>query len=391
MYTRTRLLKILKVKNMVLFLIGIFGVFISITNMISLIVYYWGDFETVKYARSTPESISHFIIGVILLLISLVSGAMIKDAFFYSSCFEGDLDGYLDYSELAGVTGKSRLTVALQLHIFRLIYMKNYRFTVRDGKSTVELDSKTCVCSCNKCGAAIDKRIYFTGKCEYCGSSDLNATVVTDSRVYSIKPDISPAVHKKDYYRHKNLGRKRALSAVVLIAALLLIFILVMIIIESVANYNDSEYLKEILLTPGKPKSYELIKKDIIDTVIWDTGFIFFLLPVAAAALIRVLLIRIADICSAAFSKSSSPYIDFGDVNILKRRLNRRMFKDSICRRYLLNCSFAKCDGKARIALARKIVKDECPSCAAPITEAVDANYKCKYCGRVITDVIVKK
>lgn len=391
MYTRTTFLKILKFKNMLLFIAGIFEVFMSVTNIISLTVYYWGDFETVKGARSMPESISGFFIGLIMLLISFFSGAMIKDAFFYSSCFEGDLDGYLGFDELSAVTGKSRAAAALQLRFFRLIYMKNYRIKAINGKSTVELDSKTCVCSCTKCGAKIDKRIYFTGKCEYCGSSDLNATVVTDSRVYSIKPDLSPAIHKKEYYKHKKLGEKSVLVGIVLVLSTVIILILTMIIFENIEHYDDKEYLRQILLSPDGLKSYELIKKDILDTIIWDIGFICFFLPIVTAALIRALLIRIVNICSDFFSKAHSPYIEFGDVNVLKRKLGQRMFKDSICRGYLLNCSFSKCEGKSRIALARKIVKDECPSCAAPITEAVDENYKCKYCGRVITDVIVKK
>ena len=70
MYTRTTFLKILKFKNMLLFIAGIFEVFMSVTNIISLTVYYWGDFETVKGARSMPESISGFFIGLIMLLLS---------------------------------------------------------------------------------------------------------------------------------------------------------------------------------------------------------------------------------------------------------------------------------------------------------------------------------
>lgn len=48
-------------------------------------------------------------------------------------------------------------------------------------------------------------------------------------------------------------------------------------------------------------------------------------------------------------------------------------------------------DGRMVAALAKKIVKDQCPSCGAPIVGAVDENYVCQYCCRVIMGVIEKK
>ena len=46
---------------------------------------------------------------------------------------------------------------------------------------------------------------------------------------------------------------------------------------------------------------------------------------------------------------------------------------------------------KAELPEPKKIVKDQCPSCGAPIVGAVDENYKCSYCGNTIIGVIEKK
>lgn len=58
---------------------------------------------------------------------------------------------------------------------------------------------------------------------------------------------------------------------------------------------------------------------------------------------------------------------------------------------YLKNCTLDMNEGNLRVALARKIVKDACPLCNAPIVGAVDANYTCNYCGKTIMGVIEKR
>ena len=59
--------------------------------------------------------------------------------------------------------------------------------------------------------------------------------------------------------------------------------------------------------------------------------------------------------------------------------------------RYLRNCCLEMHDEHLKVALAKKIVKDQCPSCGASIVGAADENYVCKYCGNKIMDVVVKK
>ena len=58
---------------------------------------------------------------------------------------------------------------------------------------------------------------------------------------------------------------------------------------------------------------------------------------------------------------------------------------------YLKNCILERHSGVLEVALAKKIVKDKCPSCGGPITGASDRDYICQYCGAKIMDVVTKK
>ena len=58
MYIRNKLIKLLKIKNAIFSFIGIFEIALSTASMVSLITYYWGDWETVITARRTPSSIA---------------------------------------------------------------------------------------------------------------------------------------------------------------------------------------------------------------------------------------------------------------------------------------------------------------------------------------------
>ena len=126
MYIKNRVVKVLKIKNVIFTIAGIFNLIMSISVMASLISYYRDQLETVLYAKATPDTILWFIIAVILLFFAGISRRWIGDANFYSSYFEGNLDGYIQYSELALVTGKSEIATKMQLNLFRIIYMKGF-------------------------------------------------------------------------------------------------------------------------------------------------------------------------------------------------------------------------------------------------------------------------
>ena len=107
MYLKNNLIAFLKIKNVILLIIGVFLASTSVAIITQLIVGYFGDWFTVLHARAFPESVILFIIGIALIVYSRISRKLINDAVFFSDYFEGDLNGYVDFAELAEVTGKT--------------------------------------------------------------------------------------------------------------------------------------------------------------------------------------------------------------------------------------------------------------------------------------------
>lgn len=391
-YIREKIIKFLKIKNAISSVIGIFLIAVSTAIMVSLILYYWGDWETVITAKATPGSVSGFIIGIILFIYAFISKKMIRDAYFYSSYFEGDLDGNIKYNDLTAITGKSIYLIKIQLYLFRLIYMKNYKFKTVNKTEQIELYSKKCTCQCRNCGAVIEKSNYFTGICPYCRSSDLFAKILTGNRFYSINNQMSGDRRNPEFYSSKNLKLKKALIICGLCLGLIIFFIALIACTEQISNYNDKKYLTDVLLSGKSYSSYKLIKSEILENIIWLIVLILAMFPLICAMGLRLKDIFTTETCSIFFSDCKTPFVELTGLPVLKNKKHRiKSVKGAICRHYLLNCSFEKHDDVLKIALARKIVKDQCPSCGAPIVGAVDENYKCKYCGNIIMNVIRKK
>lgn len=395
MYTRDKLIKVLKIRNVIFTFCGIFKVIISVGYLVSIFIYYRDQIETAIHAKSTPDSIESFIVGMILLLISYISRYLIGDANFYSSYFEGDLNGYISYSDLAEVTGKSEHRIKRQLHFFRKTFMKNYELKMVDDTEQVVLDSKKCLCECRSCGATIEKRIYFTGVCAYCGSSDLFARVLTDNRFYSIANNMSDGVKKPEFYTSKYLKIRKILFLLYLCFGLSLLFLITLVCVSNISHYNDKKYLIEVLLSGKSYSSFELIKAEILDTIIWGLVFILVLFFVVCNRFKKTKCVFMADTCSKYFSKSKTPFIRVENLPKFKNKPNKkRIMKDvrgALRRRYLLNCTLEKHDGELKVALAKKIIKDKCPSCGGPIVGEVDENYRCQYCTNIIMGVVDKK
>lgn len=394
MYIRDKLIKFLKIKNVIFIIAGIFNVAVSVYTLISLFSTY-RDMEIVMEAKAAPGSIMSIKIGIILLIIAVISRHLIGDANFYSSYFEGDLDGYIKYSDLAEVTGKNKYIVMLQLCFFRLIYMKGYTLKFSDDSEQVILNSKKCLCECKNCGAPIEKRIYFTGICSYCGSSDLFARVLTDNKFYSIQNNVSDGVKKPGFYTSKNLTVRKVLFPIFLILGLSIVCILTMMCLDYISKYNDKDYLTEVLLSGKSYSSFELIKREIMDMIIWDIVFIIAFIPLIFSIIKKMICVYTADDCSCYFSRCKTPFVDIEKLPIRKNKSsNKRKVKSvnsALRHRYLINCTFEKHDGNLKLALAKKVVKDQCPSCGAPIVGAVDEHYKCKYCDNIIMGVVSKK
>lgn len=394
MYLREKRIKLLKCKNVVFTVLGIFFVASSLYVLISLVSHYHDDLKTVLEAKATPECVVSIIIGTVLLLAAGASRRLIGNANFYSSYFEGDLSGYIQYRDLAEVMGISAARVRLQLLFFRKVYMKGYELGTVNHMEQIVLNSKICTCECKHCGASIEKRVYFTGICPYCGNSDLSARVLTDNRFYCIENQVAEGVKNPDFYAIKHLAAKRMLFALYLGLGLFVIMIAAIYCLGNFFHYHDQEYLKDLLLSGKSPySSFELIKADIMDSIIWGVALALALIPVVLYRVKKIRYINMADNCSLYFAQCKTPFIDARSLPVLTVNPNKNLksVRSALRLRYLLNCTLEKHEDTLKVALARRIVKDQCPSCGGAIVGAVDEHYQCRYCGNVIMDVIRKK
>ncbi len=395
MYIKNRVVKVLKIKNVIFTIAGIFNLIMSISVMASLISYYRDQLETVLYAKATPDTILWFIIAVILLFFAGISRRWIGDANFYSSYFEGNLDGYIQYSELALVTGKSEIATKMQLNLFRIIYMKGFELLVVNNEEQVVLNSKICTCQCKNCGALMEKRMYFTGVCAYCGSSDLFARVVADNRFYSISNNMSYGFNRPGFYTTKGIHFKKLGFAILLGLGLTVVVVGMIACMDSISNYNNEEYLRKVLLSGKGGSSFALIKADIMDSIILWAVIVLAFIPVVYQRYTKTKYIYAAYNCSHSFSLCSTPFVNVENLIMIKNSINKKRkmksIRGALRRRYLINCTLEKHEGVLKVALAKQIVKDTCPFCAGAITGAVDENYRCRYCGNIIMGVICKK
>ena len=407
MYLKNGLISFLKVKNVILLILGIFFTAASASNMIELIVYYFGDWFTIIRANSTLGSVFLFIIGVLMIVCSRGSRRLINDACFFSSYFEGDLNGYVDFAELAEVTGRTTSQIKSRIALLHLLYMKNFRVikTVNyQYPEIIELYSKTVTCSCRSCGGWMEKRVYFEGRCPYCGSSDLTAQVVSGQRVYFINDNAGRKPNNPDYYKALSLNAKRIAYAVGFGIALFFVFIFFIVFMTFVSNYNNEEYLRETLLSGRSYSSFELIRASMMNVIIFSA---FGLVSVGSALVftfVRMLSIENAQRYARRFAQIPTPFISISELAQISRAnsplgqssgitpewVYKKIVK-SIKEGYLRGCSPEKHGGMLRISLAKQIVKDRCPGCGAPIVGAVTENYSCRYCGRIITGVIRKQ
>ena len=210
-------IKLLQTKNILFICFGVFEALFSGSYIVSEFVMYRDNLYTAWHAKSMASSILFFTVGSILLVHALISRHRIGQATFFSSYFEGSLDGYVECSELAEVLGTKVDTVRKQLQF---------------------------------------------------------AKILTDQRFYSISSDVEKG------------------------------------------NQDASFYLS------GGRKIQKVRKA-----------------------------------------------IHKGD---------------------LINCTLEVHQKELVVALAKKIVKDKCPSCSGPIVGAVDENYVCNYCGKQIMGVVEK-
>ena len=151
--------------------------------------------------------------------------------------------------------------------------MKGFELKVIGNEEQVVLDSKIAVCECKNCAARIEKRMYFTGVCPYCDSSDLYAKVLSGNRFYSIENQISKGTNKPDFYAAKNIGLKKGLMAGYFGLAMFVIIIFFIMGIDQMSKYNDEEYLIEVLFSEEdreEEKDYPEFGKSFLDILAED-------------------------------------------------------------------------------------------------------------------------
>lgn len=393
MYLKKKAVAALKVKNVLLCIISILMIFAGGYYIVGEFVYYIDDPQTAWEAVDMKFSIVLVCIGLAALLYVIISARNLGNAAFYSSYFEGDLDGVVACGDLAKVVGKSEAAVSRQLSFYRYFYMHGFELK-NDGKGLyAELGSKTCLCECRSCGAHIEKKIYFTGECPYCHSSDLHAKVLSGEHFYGVSNDVGSGAGNPDYYRSGTMTAKAMLYLLLVVLGTTIVVVLTMFTISQISNYFDEEYQRKILLDPSKHlSSYELIKKDIMDVIVFAVTIIVVLTPAVVMRWKKTLALFAARSWSSYFASVRTPFITEGRLpQVTAGRSSLPRMRRAIRNRYLRNCTLEVHDGELMVALAKKTVKDRCLSCGAPLTGVTDENSRCSYCGNLIMGVLEKK
>ena len=391
MYLRKTVVTALKIKNWLLGVLSVITVLVCGFYIVSEFVDYRDDPGYAWEAVDMKFSIVMVCVGLAVLLAVIISARCIGNAAFYSSYFEGDLDGEVSFADLAKVVGKSESTVRRQLSFYSAVYMTGFVFS-QDGRG-VQLNSKTCLCECRSCGAHIEKKIYFTGECPYCHSSDLHAKVLSGEHFYSISNEAQSGTGNADFYRSGAFNAKSVLIFALVVLGTLVVSVMAIFTIMQISYYFDEEYQKQILLDPSRHlSSYELIKKEILDLIVFALTILVVLTPVVVIRWRKLLALFSARYWSIHFATVNTPFIreDQLPQYTVGRSGLARMRRAIRCG-YLKNCTLEVHDGVLMVALAKKTVKDRCLSCGAPLVGVADENSRCSYCGNLIMGVLEKR
>ncbi len=391
MYLKEKTVKILRIKNVVLTILAVTLLVVCLYDIFDLLTYYHDDLDTAWHAGSMMCSIIYSIVSVAVILLAELSRRMMYRATFYSSYFEGSLDGYICFEDLAKVVGRPIWSVKLELRIYRLLYMKRFTLMPDNSDYQIELYSKRVSCECKNCGALIEKREYFTGHCDSCGSSDLHAKIIAGDQFYSISSEVEQGVNRPSFYENKHLKSKNVFFVILMALGLIVAVIMTFYVVDMVSKYYNSEYITEQLLDASNHLgSVDLVKKDLVQQIVFGSiiGICMYVLVLRRVRRIR--LIQVTNEFSRIFARSSKPFVPNNEIQGYSDLRGMRRVRNSIRMNYLQHCTIEIHEDVLQVALAKKIVKDTCPSCASPIVGAVDENYVCQYCGNKIMGVIEK-
>lgn len=386
MYLREKRMFILNIKNIILYIVGMLfcvsSIFVYIANYIS----YSDNAELRSMVNSKDAVYIVFGIGLGLLCLAFLSRWLMGEARFFSNYFEMDLDGYIAYSDLGLVTGKSNTFTMLLLSILKPLYMKGFSFDNLNKSYQIILNSKTCECQCRNCAAVIEQKTYFTGICSYCGSSDLNAKIISGERFYNIRTDLSLGHGKPEFYRGKHVMGKRTAYIICAFVCIGIALINMMYALDRITHINDREYLRKEF---ARYLSYELLRKEAQNSAAFGFCFMIGFTVIAVFMLSKTVKLSRVVKGSQFLAGQKSPFIT---ESVMRKNFHRnKPFKKLKAIQkcgYMRSFTFEKHNSKMMLAVAKQVVKDKCPSCAAPITGAVYEDYICTYCGNKIMGVI---
>jgi hypothetical protein len=245
----------------------------------------------------------------------------------------------------------------------------------------------------------MEKRVYFEGRCPYCGSSDLTAQVVSGQRLYFINDNTNRKPNNPAYYEGSSLQAKRIGYAVGFGIELFFFLIFLIVFLTMVNNYNNEPYFRDML---GRGiTSYSLFQSELLNAIILFAFALAAIVVTAPITVVRMITIESSQRYARDFARFPRPFLTLQDLDRIQKAKNpdsgvtpEAQYKHivgAVKEGYLRGCSPEKHGGVLRIALAKQIVKDRCPGCGAPIVGAVTESYCCRYCGRWITGVIRKK
>lgn len=372
MYTRNLLIKFLKVKNIILYILGVFVImgtlYANVSNIIS------GDF-TFGFIMATVVLI---MTGMLLLFLGKLSEKWIGDANMISAYFEGDLDGQIPMPDMAKLLDVSDSRATFKLYVLRFIYMKGYSIVKNGPDRQIVLDSRKIVCQCKECGGEMERSSHFVGKCGYCGGLDISTKVLLKGRFYSIENDISKGYGNPKFYQSPKINRKMVWGFV--IWGIGAVFALI-----SMAGFTD-------LFTQYRNDGYD---KEALDTAMgFAVMFIGFLIPIVNGTK-RLVYVFVTLSSSAYFAKRKTPYVEFSSIPFVKSGFNKRnrirILKNIVRKRYLNNCNFEIHNNELKVVLSKRIDKNKCPYCGSAITVPVNEHYVCTSCNRKIMYLVKSK
>ena len=372
MYTRNLLNKIFKIKNVILYIIGVFAIMGTAYVIVHDIVYDIFSKESLLYSSII------MVAGVVLIFLGMLSNRWIEDANMYSAYFEGDLDGVIPMADMARLMGAPAWLAIFRLQVLRLIYMKGFSVKNKGRERQIVLGSRKIVCQCNECGGEMERSVHFTGKCSYCGGLDIYTKVLCGEQFYSVKNEIAEGLGNPLYYQMPKLNRKMILAAVIWgIGA--------MFALISFAGFCDNWSMYRA----------DRSNVEVLDTaIVFAAIFIGFLIPMING-IKRMVYVRVARSSSEYFAKRKTPYVKLSSVPFIKSGINKRfrekMLKNTVRKRYLMNCNFEIHKNELKLVLSKRIVKNRCPYCGGATSVPVNEHYKCTYCDKKIMNLIKSK